>query len=361
MIYFAGIYYQIKIKLMRIFSYEWIRKTLLTSARYPVSFYYRARGMRFACKALQGESSYNIAVNSDYTVSCNCNDYYKKGQIGNLSEQTFEEIFKGEKACQLRHQLSKGRFPLFQCVLCIDLLVVPKNKANEFLSSYRLPYIGIMVENTIQCNLNCISCPRESIINVRKSKRLSLSEIEKIAIQLEEMQMQTLAYFNLGEPFFYDSILDELQILKKYNPKLAIVLSTNGSMVDSDKKREAAMLLAGLCFSIDGVNNDIANKYQRGINFEKAYENLKKLVEYRNTRGLKSPTIEWKYVLFRWNDKEWMINKAIEMARDAGVDKITFWPSLSPPWSFSRRWYLGKFKNVGTPFPNGRVVDFIKN
>jgi len=33
------------------------------------------RGERFHCRALAGESEYNICINCDLTVSCSCQDY----------------------------------------------------------------------------------------------------------------------------------------------------------------------------------------------------------------------------------------------------------------------------------------------
>ncbi len=342
---------------MKLFSYESIRYILLNAARYPLSVATILKGKRFACNALSGESSYNIAVNSDFTVSCNCTDYYKTGQIGDLNTSTLKEIFSSAASQRLRTDLAKGRLPLFQCVLCADRRTVPRKEAAAPITDYRLPYKGMMVENTIACNLRCVSCPRESIMSKRKTARLSIEQVDLLSSQFAEMKLQSLAYFNLGEPFVHDRIYDELSILKLHNPQMNIVLSTNGSLLDTDTKRKAAMLLGGLCVSIFGPDTVIANKYQRGTDFDRAYRNLIELVRHRDETG--SPTqIEWKYVLFRWNDHPDHIARAIELARQSGVDKITFWPTLSPPWSLSWRWYLGKMKHVGEPFAHGRQVVF---
>jgi|AntAceMinimDraft_14_1070370.scaffolds.fasta_scaffold12648_3 sulfatase maturation enzyme AslB (radical SAM superfamily) len=343
---------------MKIFSYEWIRKNLLSIARYPIECNAILRRNRFACRALQGESSYNITVNSDFTVSCNCTDYYKQGQIGDHHNQSLEEMFHGHQAENLRLKLSKGILPLFQCVLCSDRMTVAKKDAAQYLNNFHLPYKGMMVENTINCNLRCVSCPRESIMEKRTSKRLSLGQVEILAKEFSLFKLQSLAYFNLGEPFMYDTIFDELSIIKGYNHSISIVISTNGTMLNTDVKREAALHLKSICFSIDGSDNKTLVKYQRGSDFELAYKNMKELVNYRNAKKIKEPCIEWKYVLFRWNDKPYMIEKAIYLAEEAGVDKISFWPSFTPPWSFSVRWAMGKFSNIGEPFPHRREVIF---
>ncbi len=343
--------------LMKLISYESVRYILLNVARFPLSSLAKLQGKRFSCQALSGESSYNIAVNSDFTVSCNCTDYYKTGQIGDLSTNSLAEIFDSPASNRLRTELSKGKLPLFQCVLCSDRRTVSKQEAASATTHYRLPHKVMMVENTIACNLRCISCPRESIISKRKSTYLSLQQIETLAKEFAQMKLRSLAYFNLGEPFVHDRIFDELTILKQYNPNMNIVLSTNGSLLETDKKRRAAMLLGGICVSIFGSDNATANKYQKGTDFDRAYQNLKDLIKHRDETGSQTQ-IEWKYVLFRWNDHPEQINRAIELARLSGVDKITFWPTLSPPWSFSWRWYTGKMKQIGEPFPHGRQVVF---
>jgi len=53
---------------------------------------------------LHGESEYNTTINSDLTVSCNCQDYDGTGHIGDLRKNTFEEIFLGPEAQRLRDE-----------------------------------------------------------------------------------------------------------------------------------------------------------------------------------------------------------------------------------------------------------------
>jgi hypothetical protein len=50
----------------------------------------------YYCTSLSGETSYNTCINSDLTVSCNCNDADGSGQIGDLNIDSFESIWKDE-------------------------------------------------------------------------------------------------------------------------------------------------------------------------------------------------------------------------------------------------------------------------
>ena len=55
-------------------------------------------GQKYYCNALAGESEYDITINSDLTVSCNCQDYDGTGHLGDLRKNSFEEIFFGPVA-----------------------------------------------------------------------------------------------------------------------------------------------------------------------------------------------------------------------------------------------------------------------
>jgi hypothetical protein len=50
--------------------------------------------------------------------------------------------------------------------------------------------------------------------------------------------------------------------------------------------------------------------------------------------------VEWKYVVFNWNDRERMLVEAVQRAREAKVDGISFWPTVSPFYGFSWRYML---------------------
>ena len=68
--------------------------------------------------SLQGESEYNMTINSDLTVSCNCQDYDGSGHIGDLRKNSFEEIFFGATAQKFRDELAKGKIPIPTCSRC---------------------------------------------------------------------------------------------------------------------------------------------------------------------------------------------------------------------------------------------------
>ena len=317
----------------------------------------RLAGERFYCAALSGLSDYNISINCDMTVSCNCQDYDSRSVIGDLSRDPLEVIFAVPRAAEFRRRLAGGRFAIDTCLGCVDLRRASRDEAERRISEFAIPKRGIMVENTVLCNLSCGACVRDVLLQTRSRKILELEDIRNIAAMLQRQGIETLYYFKFGEPFLSPRIKEELQIIRSANPGLKIVISTNGGLLDSDPKRDAALMADHIFFSIDGPDTATLRKYQTGGCFETAYGNMKDLVLYRAGRSSPRPVIEWKYVLFNWNDRRGMIRRSLELAREAGVDAISFWPTRSPRRGISWRYHLlPHFKRLGEANWKGREV-----
>jgi len=346
----------------------------------------RLKGQSFYCKALGGESDYNITVNCDLTVSCSCQDYDGSGHLGDLNKHSFKEVFFGPVARKFREDLANGKLPIDTCTRCGDLHRVSRltrhtpesnGKANgspkpapadELDPSThifagpkpRLPYRGMLLENTVRCNIDCIGCDRESAARIRSFPQMDMPRLARMADLVNDLKLQQLFYLNLGEPFLSPNIGQELPLLRQKNPDCRIVISTNGIILRTDAQRQAALSASHIFFSIAGISDAMLKKYEKRGSFEKAYENMKALVDYRNARGLSQPILEWKYLLFNWNDRRSTIARAIEMAKAAGVDAISFWPTHNPFYGFSYRYSWGWLNHVGVGNWKGREVDLRK-
>lgn len=149
-------------------------------------------------------------------------------------------------------------------------------------------------------------------------------------------------------------------MLRNDNKSLKIVTSTNGVLLDSYEKMHSALLIDHILFSIDGTNQKELTNYQRGGNFDQAFKNMAKLVQMRDEEGVIN-TIEWRYVLFRGNDRPSQIKCAIELAEKAKVDIISFIPGSA---AFYNRSILYRFhpfyKYLGTQCKlwEGREIDY---
>jgi MoaA/NifB/PqqE/SkfB family radical SAM enzyme len=318
----------------------------------------RITGQKYYCHALAGEADYDITINSDLTVSCCCQDYDGTGHLGDLRKNSFEEVFFGPVANKFRDELAHGKIPIPTCVRCGSFRRLKKNEAPP---KPGLPYRGILLENTVLCNVDCIGCAREGAANIRTKKTMPLAELSQMADLAARLKMERIFYLNLGEPFLSPTICQELPLLRSKNPDAYIRVSSNGILLNTDAKREAALNLSDIQFSVHGISDEMCEKYMLNSSFEKAYAAMKAMVEYRNARGLDHPILEWKYLLFNWNDHPKHIAKAIEMAKAIGVDIISFWPTNNPFYGISWRYRLGQLNHVGKPSWKGREIDFRVN
>jgi MoaA/NifB/PqqE/SkfB family radical SAM enzyme len=313
----------------------------------------KIKGEKFYCSVLSGESDYNLSINSDLTISCNCQDYDGSGHLGDLRKNSFEEVFYGPVAQKFRDDLDKGKIPIPTCTRCGDF---QRLKRGQQPPKPQLPHRGLLLENTVICNVDCIGCAREGAANVRSKKIMPLAELSQMADLTARLGMERIFYLNLGEPFLSPTICQELPLLRQKNPNAYIRVSTNGVLLNTDAKREAALNLSDIQFSIHGISEEMSGKYMMRGDFDKAFEAMKQMVAYRDARGLKMPILEWKYLLFNWNDHPKTIARAMEMAKEIGVDIISFWPTGNPFYGISWRYRLGRLNNIGRKSWKGREV-----
>jgi len=313
----------------------------------------RVTGRKYYCEALAGESEYSLTINSDLTLSCNCQDYDGSGHLGDLRKNTFEEVFFGPVAQKFRDELARGKLPIPTCARC-HLRQLPSKEAVAPVP--HLPRLGILLENTVICNVDCIGCAREGASNIRTKKTMPLAELSQMADLTARLGMERIFYLNLGEPFLSPTIGQELPLLRSKNPEAYIRVSTNGILLNNDVKREAALQLSDIMFSVHGISDAMCEKYMLRGSFEKAYDAMKKMAAFRDARGLRQPILEWKYLLFNWNDHPKTIQQAIAMAKEAGLDIISFWPTHNPFWGMSWRYYLGRMNDIGAKTWKGREI-----
>ena len=311
-------------------------------------------GRNYYCGCLVGDSEYGITINSDLTVSCSCQDYDGTGHLGDLKKNTFTEIFHGPVATKFQADLLRGKIPIPTCARCGDLRRLTKD--NPLPMPTRLPHRGMLLENTVICNVDCIGCARESAAEIRRTKTMSLEELSQMADLAAQLGMEQIFYLNLGEPFLSPRVAQELPLLRQKNPSARIVISTNGVLLNTDAKREAALSISHILFSVHGISDAMCEKYMLKSSFEKARDAMRDMVKYRDAKGAKQPVLEWKYLLFNWNDHPESIERAVAMAKEIGVDIISFWPTQNPFYGVSWRYKLGLMKNIGKPCWKGHEI-----
>ena len=308
----------------------------------------KLRGRVFACGSLGSFPAIeSVIVNSDGTVTCDCRDITGEGQIGNIIDEPLETLYRNEKASRFRQALYSGKLPMLRCAQCTLLREISPRRLPEL----RIPNTGRVIQNlsletTVLCNYDCRGCMREIIYAHRAGRILSGEQFRQVLQRFATYDVKRLWFYNQGEPTMAKDFPEQLRLARDLFPQSKIYFSSNGHFIDNDRIRQAIVdCVTALEVSIDGPDQQTAERYQKGIDFARVVKNLKDLVQFRDRLQKPTPGVFWKYVLFAWNDSRTHLERIVALAKDAGVDGIMFFPARTPfygvPWHFhlSRKRY----------------------
>jgi hypothetical protein len=149
-------------------------------------------------------------------------------------------------------------------------------------------------------------------------------------------------FFNYGEAFLHKRAIEMCEYIKSRFPHIYLYTSTNGlAFTDADARRLARSGIDEVTFSIDGATQDSYEQYRRRGNFEKALGNLRAMADEKRRAGRDLPFLNWRYILFVWNDSDAEMNLARQLAADIGVDRLCWELTDHPEQAYSRRFVPG--------------------
>jgi radical SAM protein with 4Fe4S-binding SPASM domain len=182
------------------------------------------------------------------------------------------------------------------------------------------PYYLILDTGNI-CNLRCPLCPtglRES----EMSRKIMKFDVFKEIIDRLSPYAYEVTLYNWGEPFFNPDIIEMIRYCKKKN--LGTNLSTNLNLENLDAESIINSGLEYLIVSLDGITQEVYEKYRVGGNIDLVFKNLTSIIKKKKDLKSKTPFIEWQYLVMKHNLHQ--IDEAREMAREIGVDLLRFIP-----------------------------------
>jgi pyruvate-formate lyase-activating enzyme len=199
-----------------------------------------------------------------------------------------------------------------------------------------MPYI-LFIDLTNICNLKCDYCPTGQKKYGRKPGYVDLDHIKKLLNDLGKY-LYMAHLFSWGEPLLHPKIKDIITLVHSH--RILTNISTNlntgnkailGDICDSG--------LDYLVLSIDGNSQDVYAKYRIGGNLSLVLDNIRYLVDYKQKNNLKTPVIEWQYLIFDHNRHE--VESAGKTAKRLGVDIFSALPGIVPDkykaaWSGNR-------------------------
>jgi hypothetical protein len=294
---------------------------------------------RFTCSWPFG----TLVLLCDGRVVCGCADPYAKRVLGDVRAGSLASVWRGEAAASLRADLNAGGSTF--CGDCPLKLPLADDEAPPVrsLDVGALPS-RLYVECTAACNISCLEAccaPETGITRTRQAGMLDF-EVFRRVVDEAGPALGRLDFFNYGETFLHKRAVEMCEYVKARFPHVYLYTSTNGlAFTDESVRRLIRSGIDEVTFSIDGATPESYVRYRQRGDFAKAVRHLRAAVEEKARLGLDVPVINWRYILFRWNDSDAEMRAARRLAAEIGVDRLCWEITDHPEDGFSRRFAPG--------------------
>jgi hypothetical protein len=279
----------------------------------------------------------------DGRIVCGCSDPYAKRVLGDARTTDIAEIWSGPVITALRGDLNKGGSTFCgDCGLKLPLAEQERPPVRP-LDAGRLPG-RMFIECTAACNISCnqaCCAPETGISRTRQAGMLDFDLFRKVIDEVGP-SLGRIDFFNYGEAFLHKRAVEMCEYIKSRYPHIHLYTSTNGTALSEEAARR--LVHSGIdevTFSIDGARPESYVQYRQRGKFDVALRNLRAMVEEKRTWGRDLPYLNWRYILFRWNDSDEEMNEARRLASEMGVDRLCWEITDHPEDSFSRRFAPG--------------------
>lgn len=279
----------------------------------------------------------------DGRIVCGCADPYAKRVLGDFRTTTLADIWRGPIASELREDLNGGG-ALFcgDCPLKMPLAADQAPPVRD-LNVAALPN-RLYIECTAACNISCFQAccaPETGITRTRQAGMLNWDVFTRV-VDEAGASLVRIDFFNYGEAFLHKRAVEMCEYIKAKFPHIYLYTSTNGLALTEEKARR--LVHSGIdevTFSIDGASQETYARYRRRGKFDVALTTLRAMTDEKARAGRDVPQLNWRYILFKWNDHDEEMSRARTLAAELSVDRLCWEITDHPEDSFSRRFVPG--------------------
>lgn len=250
-------------------------------------------------------------IHHDGKMGCCCTSFCGDYVFGDLTYQSFEEVWNSAKAKYFRNKILKGDYSLCDLDRCIYKKRISADEIKRDFydenGNVKYPKEMLLASNR-ECNVACITC-RDCV-----EKNDKASDIERLndiynKIQNALNNLELLSHSGSGDPFASKWSRDFLKEVAKNNKNLKFHIMTNGVLMTKELCQEMGIYgrIYIASISLPGATEETYNKIVKYGNHKKVIENLEWLS--------KEEDIEYKtinFVIHKLNYKE--IPQIIEIA-----------------------------------------------
>ena len=279
----------------------------------------------------------------DGRVVCGCADPYGHRVLGDARTSSVSDIWTGGIISTLRADLNAGgsRF----CGDCPLKLPLKRDEASTVrsLDAGTLPN-RLYIECTAACNISCTEACCAPETGITKTRQTGMLDFDLFTRVVDEAgpSLVRIDFFNYGEAFLHKRAIEMCEYIKTRFPHIYLYTSTNGLVFNDESARR--LVNSGIdevTFSIDGATPESYLRYRQRGNFDLAVRNLRTMADEKRRAGRDLPVLNWRYILFNWNDSDAEMDHARTLAADMGIDRLSWEITDHPENAYSRRFRPG--------------------
>ena len=279
----------------------------------------------------------------DGRMVCGCADPYGHRVLGDARNASVEGIWTGPLISRLREDLNQGGSSF--CGDCPLKLPLKKDQVPTVRSidAGRLP-ARMFIECTAACNISCAGACCAPETGITRTRQAGMLDFELFRRVIDEVgpSLNRVDFFNYGEAFLHKRAIEMCEYIKTSFPHIYLYTSTNGlAFSEIEARRLAHSGIDEVTFSIDGATAESYSKYRQRGRFDMALANLRAMADEKRAAGRDLPFLNWRYILFTWNDSNDEMDLARQLAADAGVDRLCWELTDHPEDAYSRRFVPG--------------------
>jgi hypothetical protein len=279
----------------------------------------------------------------DGRIVCGCADPYGHRVLGDARSASVHDVWTGETISRLRRDLNAGGSTF--CGDCPLKLPLKKEDAPVVRPAEAGAVPSRMyIECTAACNISCSQAccaPETGITRTRQAGMLDFELFRRVVDEVGASLVR-IDFFNYGEAFLHKRAVEMCEYIKTRFPGVYLYTSTNGLALSEEQARR--LVHSGIdevTFSIDGATPESYVKYRQRGRFDKAIATLRAMADEKQRARSDVPFLNWRYILFKWNDSDAEMALARQLAHEIGVDRLCWELTDHPEDSYSRRFVPG--------------------
>jgi hypothetical protein len=278
----------------------------------------------------------------DGRIVCGCADPYGRRVLGDVRASSVGDVWNGPVITQLRRELNAGGSKFCgDCPLKLPL----KNEAPPVRPLEAGPLPGrLFIECTAACNISCSEAccaPETGITRTRQAAMLDFDLFRRVVDEAGP-SLGRIDFFNYGEAFLHRRAIEMCEYIKSNFPHVYLYTSTNGlAFSEAQARRLVHSGIDEVTFSIDGSTQEAYGRYRQRGKLDVALANLRAMADEKRRAGRDLPFLNWRYILFTWNDSDGQMNLARTLAAEMGVDRLCWEITDHPENAYSRRFVPG--------------------